>query len=236
MAVNAYRSMFDQFFLTLPISREGFATMGQKLYDGVKAAGLGGAFPAALAKLKTALDGFDVNLTVRGTSTADDTEAQRLVRQAIATFVDDTLIDYVKPKLRRLPALKQFKGLTRSAFRRLEHKDVLTQLDIFKGLLTTHAGPLGSTEPATAAGALLTQWKNATKERTEGEQTIDDSIVALAGDWVLVAQAMRRIQLLLLLEFIEEADGGEAHAYSYFDFSGVRKNSTKRPKQPSPQS
>ena len=205
--------------------------MGQNLYDGVSAGGFGGGFPAALTMLKTALGGFDVNLTVRGTSTADDTEAQRVVRKAIATFVDDTLIDFVRPKLRRLPALKQFKGLNRSLFRRLPHKDVPTQLDVFRALLVQHAGPLGSTVPAADAAALLLQWQEATRERTEGEQTIDDSITDLAEDWVKVAQAMRRIQLLLLLEFVEDADGGEARAYSYFDFSGVRKNTTK-PKQP----
>jgi hypothetical protein len=235
MAANAYRSMFDQFFLSLPISRPGFATMGQKLYDGVNAAALGGAFPAALAGLKAALGGFDVKLTIRETSTADDTEAQRLVRKAIADFVDDTMIDFVKPKLRRLPALKQYKGLTRSAFRRLGHKEVQTQLDVFRALLADHAGPLGTTAPAEQAAALLVQWKNATKARTESEQTIDDSILDLAQDWVLVAQAMRRIQLLLLLEFLEDADGGEARAYSYFDFSGTRNKPRKPAKVDGPQ-
>lgn len=229
MAANAYRSSFDQLFLHLPISRSGFAQMGQHLYDGVSAAALGGEIPAALAQLQSALAGFDLNLTVRNTSTADDTEAQRRVRQAIATFVDDTLIDFVRPKLRRLPALKQFKGLTRTAFRRIPQQELLPQLDVFRALLAEHAGALGSPAPATQAAALLAEWAAATKGRTEGAQTIDDSILALSADWVLVAQAMRRLQLLLLLAFLDDADGGEARAYSYFDFTGTRSRAGKAP-------
>ena len=110
-----------------------------------------------------------------------------------------------------------------------------TQLDVFRALLTDHAGPLGSMAPAEQAATLLTQWKNATKERTEGEQTIDDSILDLAQDWVLVARAMRRVQLLLLLEFLEDEDGGEGRAYSYFDFSGTRNQPRKPVKVVSPQ-
>lgn len=234
MANNPFRSYFGQFFLTLPISRTGFADLGRKAHDGVKAADLGSKFTAPLGRLNTALDGFDVNLTDRNTSRADDTEAQRLVRAAIVTFVDDTLIDFVNPKLRRLPALKQFKGLKKSAFRRLEHKDVNTQLGVFAGLLRTHAGALGTTDPADQADTLLKQWEKATRERTEGEQEVDDTILELAADWVAVARALREIQLLLLLDFLNDADGGEARAYSFFDF-GKTFQSKYKPRKRNPE-
>lgn len=224
----AYQTYFQQFLLTLPISRPGFRVGAQFTYDAVRAAGLGGLFPAALTQLETAIGGLDVNLQVRGTSTADDTEAQRRMRAKIVAFVDDTLIDLVKPKLRKLVAYKSFKGLGKTEFKRIKQHELLGRLDVFAGLLTANAATLGPAA-GTEAAQLVAQWETVTKERTESTEEIDQSILDLALDWVAVARALRRIQLLLLLQFIDEADGGEARAYAYFNFSETFKALAKTP-------
>ncbi|WP_400191955.1 hypothetical protein [Hymenobacter sp. B81] len=221
----AYQSYFDHFFATLPLSRVNFKASGTSTLAALREADLGTAFAPHLTELEAALAGFDDALTEADAPTAGDTAAFRAARKAWLAFVDDTMKDYVTPKLRRLPAYADFRRYGKSRLAALAQADLLQDSQQLLALYTEHAAALGRpTLPAEARAAyqpLPDAW--------DARDTTDAGIAAartdLSADWLALARALRRVKAQLELRFDEPAE-----VYRFFDFSKVRK--ARRPEAP----
>lgn len=213
----AYQTYFDHFFATLPMSRVNFKQLGSTALTRLREASLGGEFRPHEDALQTALDGFDDNLTDADESTAGDTEAFRAARKQWLAFVDDTMQDYVTPKLRKLPVYADFKRYQKSKLSKLAQAELLQESKPLLNLYQEHAAALQYPTVHADAKRLLEQLTLAHEERSGTEAGIDGARVALAADWLRLAQALRRLKAQLELRFEEPKE-----VYRFFDFGATR--------------
>ncbi|UOQ55258.1 hypothetical protein [Hymenobacter cellulosivorans] len=213
----AYQSYFDNFFATLPMSRTNFKALGAATHLAVKQAELGNEFNAHLTALEAALNGFDVNLTDADESTSGGTEAFRMARRQWLTFVDDTMKDYVTPKLRKLPAYADFRKYTRGKLTGLDQHELLQDSKLLLDLYTKHAAGLGQPSLPAAAKAAYQQLASADESRDTADAAISQARVALSADWLKLARALRRLKAQLELRFEETEE-----VYRFFDFGKTR--------------
>jgi hypothetical protein len=206
---------FANVFLTLRMARPEFKAQALHSLRAVREAALGAAFTPLLAELDTAIAGFDENLADSSASTAGGTGAYHQARTAWLEFVDDTLKDYVTPKLRKLPAYADFKKYGKSKLAALKQPALLTESAALLKLYAAHQGALYPTLAAEAAAKL--QALTATDEtRDTQEADITDARLDLADDRAAIARAQRRLKAQLELTF-EDAE----KVYSFFDFSAA---------------
>ena len=139
---GAYSTYFDNLFLSLRMARPEFKAQAQYSLRTIRQAALGAAFTPLLTELETAITGFDENLTDSNQSTAGGTEAFHKARTKWLEFVDDTMKDYVTPKLRKLPSYADFKKFGKSKFARLDQSTLLTNSKVLLDLYKTHQNAL----------------------------------------------------------------------------------------------
>jgi hypothetical protein len=221
---NAYHSYFDNFFEHLRMDRPAYKAQAQYSLRAVREATLGAVFTPLLAELETAIAGFDENLTERNQSTAGGTMAFREARKQWLTFVDDTLKDYVTPKLRKLPVYADFKKYGKSRLAALNQPTLLTTS---KDLLKLYAAQQGGLYPTLTADAqaLYDALAGADETRDTQDSTIDEARLDLADDRRAIAAAQRRLKAQLELTF-DDAD----KVYSFFDFSASKEAKNARKK------
>ena len=210
---GVYSTYFENLFLTLRMARPAFKAQASYSLRAGREAGLGQLFLPLLADLEKAIDGFDENLTGRNQSTAGGTDAYHLARTAFLTFVDDTMKDYITPKLRKLPVYADFKKFGKSKLTALQQPQLLTDAKALVALYRAQQAALYPTLGAEAEqkyAALV-----ATDETRDTQQAgIEEAILALADDRLAIARAQRRLKAQLELTF-----ESEEKVYSFFDFS-----------------
>lgn len=213
----AYQTYFDNFFATLPMSRVNFKQLGTTTLTRLREAKLGATFAPHETALQTALDGFDDNLTDADESTSGDTAAFRAARKEWLAFVDDTMKDYVTPKLRKLPVYADFKKYQKGKLGKLGQAELLQESKQLLGLYEEHATTMKYPDLPTDARQRYQQLTDAHEDRSGTEAGIDQARVALAADWLTLARALRRLKAQLELKFEEAAE-----VYRFFDFSATR--------------
>ncbi len=220
---GAYSTYFDNLFLGLRMARPDYKAQAQYSLRAVQQAALGAAFAPLLAVLETALAGFDEHLTDRNKSTAGGTAAFRTARAQWLAFVDDTMKDYVTPRLRKLPVYADFKAFGKSRLAGLNQPTLLTES---KALLSLYAAQQAALYPTLGADAqqLYNALTAADETRDTQEGDITEAQLGLADDRLAIARAQRRLKAQLELTFDEPAK-----VYSFFDFSKARGNK-KAPK------
>ncbi|GAB3832391.1 hypothetical protein [Hymenobacter jeollabukensis] len=219
----AYQSYFDNFFASLPISRANFKELGASTLRTLREAKLGAAFDPHEDALQAALNGFDGSLLDADESTTGDTEAFRTARRQWLTFVDDTMKDYVTPKLRKLPVYADFKKYQKTKLSQLPQVELLQQSKQLLELYQAYAATMKYPELPAEADAVYQQLAQAHAERDTNEATIGKARVALSGDWLALARALRRLKAQLELRFEEPAE-----VYRFFDFGRVNKGASVR--------
>ncbi|RSK42500.1 hypothetical protein [Hymenobacter perfusus] len=230
--MSAYRSYFDHFFATMPISRTNFKALGQGTHTALTQAALGAEFNAHLTALQTALDGFDENLTDAAEPTAGGTEAYRAARKQWLLFVDDAMKDYVTPRLRKLPAYADFKRYGKSKLAGLDQAALLQESKLLLELYERYAAELGNPGLPAAARAAYQQLSAADLSRDTTGAAKSQARVALTTDWLTLARALRRLKAQLELRFEDPEQ-----VYRFFDFSkthAATKKAAKLPRIPAP--
>ena len=212
---GAYATYFDNPFESLRMDRPAYKAQAEYSLRAVTDAALGAAFTPLLAALQAAIAGFDENLTDRAQFTAGGTDAYHLARTAWLEFVDDTMKDYVTPKLRKLPVYADFKKFGKSKLSALRQPDLLTQSKTLLALCHNQ----GLLYPTLGAEA---QKKYAALTATDVTRDIQDATITgatldLAANRAAVAHAQRRPKAQLELTF-EQA----GKVYSFFDFSASK--------------
>ena len=222
---GAYSTYFDNLFESLRMARPDFKKQAQFSLRAGREAHLPAVFTPLLAALDAAINGFDENLTERGQSTAGNTDAYHLARTGWLEFVDDTMKDYVTPKLRKLPVYADFKKFGKSRLAALDQADLLTESATLVALYTAQQGLL---YPALGADAQkkLQEVADVDETRDKAAAHIDTAILALAGDRAAIARAQHRLKAQLELAF-EDAE----KVYSFFDFSQARVNKSGKDKK-----
>jgi hypothetical protein len=189
----------------------------------VRQAGPGAVFTPLLADLETAIAGFDENLTERNQSTAGGTAAFAEARKKWLAFVDDTMKDYVTPKLRKLPVYADLKQYGKSKLAALDQPTLLTQSKELLKLYEGQQAALKYPDLTADAQALYAALAAADESRDTQDSAIDDARLDLADDRRAIARAQRRLKAQLELTF-EEAD----KVYSFFDFSAAQLPKSKK--------
>jgi len=208
-----YSTYFDNPFLALRMKRPAYKAQAQYSLQALTEANLGSVFTPLLAALDTAIGGFDESLTDRNQSTAGSTDAFQLARAAWLEFADDTMKDYVTPKLRKQPIYADFKKFGKSKLAALDQDTFITKA---KALLQLYLDQQAALYPKLGEDAqkLYDALVKADKTRDTQEATITDAILDLAGDRAAIARAQRRLKAQLELTFDDPAK-----VYSFFDFS-----------------
>ncbi|GAB3656458.1 hypothetical protein GCM10027594_29010 [Hymenobacter agri] len=202
-------------FLSLRMARPAYKAQAQYSLRAIRQAGLGAAFTPLLAKLETAIAGFDENLTDCNQSTAGGTDAFRAARAQWLAFVDDTMKDYMTPKP---PVYADFKKDGKSKLAALSQPRLLTES---KNLLALYQAQQAALVPTLAADAQHLYDALAAADKTCDEQVgdITDAQLGLADDRRAIVHAQRRLKAQLELKFEEPEK-----VYSFFDFSKARGN------------
>ncbi|RYU76091.1 hypothetical protein [Hymenobacter persicinus] len=213
----AYQTYFDNFFAALPMSRTNFKALGTATHTAVQQAKLGAEFTPRLTELQAALDGFDENLTDAAESTAGSTAAFRAARKQWLEFVDDTMKDYVTPKLRKLPAYADFKKYNKSKLGLLDQARLLQDSKLLLDLYATHAAALAYPGLPAAAQAAYQPLVAADHSRGTAGAARSQARVALSADWLTLARALRRLKAQLELRYDDPAQ-----VYRFFDFGKTR--------------
>ncbi len=221
---GAYSTYFDNLFLSLRMARPDYKAQAQYSLRTIRQAALGAAFTPLLAELETAIDGFDEHLTDRNQSTAGGTEAFHKARMAWLAFVDDTMKDYVTPKLRKLSVYADFKKFGKSRLAALNQPTLLTDSKLLLALYVANQAALYPTLGADAQ-KLYDALDAADDSRDTQDGTITDAQLALADDRAAIAHAQRRLKAQLELKFDEPEK-----VYSFFDFSKAKVNKSGKVK------
>jgi hypothetical protein len=190
---GAYATYFDNLFLGLRMGRPAYKAQAEYCLRAVREAAPGPAFIPLLADLDTAIKGFDENLTDRNLSTAGGTADYRRARKAWLTFVEDTMKDYVTPKLRKLPVYDDFKQFGKSKLAKLDQATLITQS---KALLSLYLAQQDALYPhlVTDGRALYKTLLSTDEARDTQAATITDAILDLAADRAAIARAQRRLK------------------------------------------
>ncbi|MBF9222259.1 hypothetical protein [Hymenobacter ruricola] len=215
---NPYFTYFDNLFLNLRMDRPAYKAQAAYSLRAVREAAPGAAFTPLLAALETALTSFDENLADRNQSTAGGTAAFREARKKWLAFVDDTMKDYVTPKLRKLPIYADFTKYGKGKLAKLKQPKLLTESAVLLQLYHDHQGALYP-DLGQDAQALYDALDAADETRDTQDSTIDDARLDLADDRQAIARAQHRLKAQLELTF----DSAEK-VYSFFDFSAARGN------------
>lgn len=215
---NPYFTYFDNSFEHLRMDWPTYKAQAEYSLRAPRQVALGAAFGPLLAALETAIASFDENMTERNQSTAGGTNAFREARQQWLAFVDDTLKDYVTPKLRKLPVYADFKKFGKSKLAALDQPTLLIQS---KNLLTLYQAQQAALNPQLAADAQARYDALAAAAATRDTQdsTIEDARLDLAADRQAIAHAQHRLKAQLQLTF-----GDADRVYSFFDFSAAKVN------------
>jgi hypothetical protein len=219
---GAYSTYFDNLFLALRMARPDYKAQAAYSLHAAQEAALGAAFTSLLKDLETAINGFDENLSDRNQSTSGGTAAFRLARQEWLAFVDDTMKDYVTPKLRKLPVYADFKKFGKSKLSALAQPELITQSKALAALYQANQAALYPTLGADAK-AKYAALAAADADRDTQDATITDAILDLADDRRAIARAQRRLKAQLELTFDDPA-----RVYSFFDFSKARLPKSKK--------
>ena len=221
---GAYSTYFDNLFLSLRMARPDFKAQAQYSLRTMRQAALSAAFTPLLAALETAITGFDENLADRNQSTAGGTEAFHTARTAWLEFVDDTMKDYVTPKLRKLPAYADFKKYGKSRLAARNQPTLLTESKLLLALYHTHQAALYPTLGADAQQRYAAlDAADETRDTQDGD--ITEALLGLADDRAAIAHAQRRLKAQLELTFEEPEK-----VYSFFDFSKAKVNKSGKVK------
>ncbi|GAA3936695.1 hypothetical protein [Hymenobacter algoricola] len=224
----AYQSYFDNFFATLPMSRHNFKALGTSALTKGRKADLGAAFTSIFTELESALGGFDESLRDANESTSGDTLEFGAARAKWLDFVDDTMKDYVTPRLRKLPIYADFKKYTKTKLAGRDQTRLLDDSKLLLPLYTEHATALGSPTLAAEAQKAYQLLAKAQTTRSETEGGISQARIHLAADWQALARALRRFKAQLELKFDSPLE-----VYSFFDFGKANKYTTSKKKQDS---
>jgi len=219
---------FENPFLTLSMARPAYKAQAEYSLRAVREADLGAAFTPLLAALETAITGFDENLTDGGQSTAGGTGAYHEARTAWLDFVGDTMLDYVTPKLRKLPVFADFKKFGKSKLKALGQPALLTQSKALLALYAEQQAALKYPTLGAEADALYQTLAATDETRDIQGATITDARLDLADDRAAIARAQRRLKAQLELTFDQPEK-----VYSFFDFSkaeSARKSARKTAK------
>jgi hypothetical protein len=211
-----YFTYFTNPFESLRMDRSAYKAQAEYSHRAVTTAKLGALFAPLLDKLQAAIDDFDERLVDRTQSTAGGTDAYHLARTEWLEFVDDTMKDYVTPKLRKLPIYADFKKFGKSKLSVLKQPDLLTES---KTLLKLYRDQQGLLYPALGAEAQkkYDALTDTDETRDTQEADITEATLALAADRAAIAHAQRRLKAQLELTFEEEKK-----VYSFFDFAAAR--------------
>jgi hypothetical protein len=210
-----YSTYFTNLFLAVRMARPDYKAQALYCLRAIREAGLGLVFDPLLAALETATTDFDENLADSNESTAGGTDAYHQARTEWLAFVDDTMKDYVTPKLRKLPAYADFKKFGKSKLAALNQPKLLTESVALLNLYRDHQGQLYPTLGAEAA-AKLKALTDTDETRDTQEAGITDARLDLADDRAAIARAQRRLKAQLELTF-----DSEEKVYSFFDFSAA---------------
>ena len=205
---------FENLFLALRLARPDFKAQALHSLRAGREAQLDKLFVPLLADLKTAITGFDENLTDSGESTAGGTDAYHRARTAWLDFVGDTMLDHVTPKLRKLPVYADFKKFGKSKLAALDQPALLTQSNNLLQLYAAQQAALKYPTLAAEAQQLYDALAATDETRDTQNATIGGARLALADDRAAIARAQRRFKAQLELAFDEPAK-----VYSFFDFS-----------------
>ena len=220
---GAYSTYFDNLFLSLRMGRPAYKAQAEFSLRAARTAKLSGAFTPLLEALETAIGEFDENLADRNQSTSGGTVAFAKARKEWLAFVDDTMKDYVTPKLRKLPVYADFKKFGKSRLTVLDQTTFVTQakalLDLYRAQQKALYPELGS-----EAQALYDALVQADTTRDTQTTTIDAAILDLADDRTAIARAQRRFKAQLELAY----DKPEK-VYSFFDFSASKEAKKGKP-------
>ncbi|MDO7874048.1 hypothetical protein Q5H93_04835 [Hymenobacter sp. ASUV-10] len=219
-----YFSYFENPFLALRMPRPAYKEQAQHTLRAVREADLGAAFEPLCETLETAINDFDENLTEREESTAGDTRAYHTARANWLEFVDDTYIDYVKPKLRKLDGFADFKPYGKSRLDALTQEDLIVKSNALIELYVEYEDKLYPTLVKDAR-AKLKAMTDVDEHRDTQDATTDTTILDLADDRRAIALAQRRVKAQLELTF-DEPD----KVYSFFDFAKATVNKSGKAK------
>jgi hypothetical protein len=208
-----YFSYFENPFLALRMPRPAYKEQAQHTLRAVREAQLGDAFGALCDALEKVIDEFDEDLTEREEPTEGDTRAYHTKRTEWLEFVDDTYIDFVKPKLRKLNGFANFKPYGKSRLDALKQEDLIVKSNALIELYAKYEDKLYPTLVKDAR-AKLRAMTDVDEHRDTQDAATDTTILDLAGDRRAIALAQRRLKAQLELQF----DAPEK-VYSFFDFS-----------------
>jgi len=208
-----YFTYFENPFLALRMPRPAYKEQAQHTLRAVREADLGPAFEPLCEALETVIGEFDENLTEREEPTAGDTRAYHTKRAEWLTFVEDTYIDFVKPKLRKLDGFADFKPYGKSRLDALEQDDFIVKSNGLIKLYVKYEDKLYPTLVKDAR-AKLKAMTDVDEHRDTQDAATGTTILDLADDRRAIALAQRRVKAQLELTF----DDPE-RVYSFFDFS-----------------
>ncbi|GAB3856004.1 hypothetical protein GCM10028822_27730 [Hymenobacter terrigena] len=219
---GAYFTYFTNPFESLRMDRPAYKAQAEYSLHAATTADLGAAFTPLLEELQTAIAGFDENLADRNQSTAGGTDAYHAARTEWLAFVDDTMKDYITPKLRKLPVYADFKKFGKSKLNALKQPELLTAS---KALVALYRAQQAALYPALGADAKKRYEAvvAATTARDNQDADIGAAILDLADDRAAIARAQRRLKAQLELKFEDEKK-----VYSFFDFSAAKLPKNKK--------
>lgn len=226
-----YFSYFEIPFLALRMPRPAYKEQAQHNLRAVREADLGPAFEPLCEALETAVDDFDENLTEREEPTEGDTRAYHTKRAEWLTFVDDTYIDFVQTKLRKLDGFADFKPYRKSRLKALKQDKLIVKSNALIEVYAKYEDKLYPTL-VKEARAKLKAMTDVDEQRDTQDAATDTTILDLADDRRAIALAQRRVKAQLELTFDDPAK-----VYSFFDFSKayVAKEKKDEPTPPAPE-
>ena len=220
-----YFTFFDNLFLGLRMTRPEYKEQAQHLLRAVREAALGPVLEAECVALEAKINAFDENLAEREAPTQGDTTAYHTARQAWLDFVEDTYIDFVNPKLRKLAVIKDFKPFGKAKLSALKQDELLVQSNSLLKLYTAHQTTMGYPTLAADAQKKLKAVAAIDETRDTKDGATDDTILDLADDKRGIALAQRRLKAQLELKFDDPA-----RVYGFFDFSKAYQPKEKKKK------
>lgn len=218
-----YATYFENFFEALRMARPDYKAQAEYALRAGRQAQLAAVFNPLLADLEAAINGFDENLTDRQQPTQGNTEAYKTARKAWLAFVDDTMKDYITPKLRKLPVYADFKVFGKSKLAALKQDALLVDSQKLIKLYALHAAALAYPAVAADATARLAAVAALDETRDTADAATGTTILALADDRAAIARAERRFKAQLELTF-----DAPAKVYSFFDFSRAKLPKAKK--------
>ena len=220
-----YFTFFEIFFFGLRMTRPEYKEQAQHLLRAVREAKLGPEMEAECVAFEAVIDSFDENLTERQAPTEGETEDYHRKRQEWLDFVDDTMKDFVTPKLRKLPVYDDFKPFGKAKLSALKQDKFITNSQGLIKLYLANQKTMGYPTLGADAQKKLDAVTGIDATRDTHDATLDTTILDLGTDWKAIALAERRIKARLELLFDDPKK-----VYSFFDFSKAAVNKSGKVK------